>query len=79
MSIVIHWIRKCHILEQFKHISVQHMWLNIQYAVHTKNLLYPMAKNYNEVGHGSDSSLKVIGIESIPCTIRIDWKQIEMS
>lgn len=64
MSIVIHWIRKCHILEQFKHISVQHI-----------NTLFTLkGKAYNEVGNGSDHSLKVIGIESIPCTIRIDWK-----
>lgn len=33
-------------------------------------MLYPMARQYNNVGNASESSLKVIGIESIPCLIR---------
>lgn len=39
-------------------------------TIHTPKTLCPVARHYNEVGHGCHSSLKVIGIESIPCTIR---------
>ncbi len=41
-----------------------------KYAIRVKNMLYPMARHYNEVGHVTESSLKVIGIESIPCSMR---------
>lgn len=40
------------------HFRVEH-----KYAIRTKNM-YPMARQYSEVGHASESSLKVIGIES---------------
>ncbi len=33
-------------------------------------MLYPLARHYNEVGRVTESSLKVIGIESIPCSMR---------
>ncbi len=39
-----------------------------KYAIRVKNMLYAMARHYNE-GDVTESSLKVIGIESIPCSI----------
>ncbi len=33
-----------------------------KYAIRVKNMLYQMARHYNEVGHVTESSLKVIGI-----------------
>lgn len=36
-----------------------------RYAIRTGNLNYPMAKHLMEAQHGSDSTLKVSGIEVI--------------
>ncbi len=41
-----------------------------KYAIRVKNMLYPMVRHYNEVGHVTESSLKVIGIEYIPYSMR---------
>ncbi len=41
-----------------------------KYAIRMKNMLYLMVRHFNEAGHASESSLKVMGIESIPCSIR---------
>ncbi len=38
-----------------------------KYAIRVKNLFHLF---HNEVGHVTESSLKVIGIESIPCSMR---------
>ncbi len=41
-----------------------------RYAIRTGNMNYPMAKHFIQAKHGSDSNLKVIGIEHVSLNIR---------
>ncbi len=41
-----------------------------RYAIRTGNMNYPMVKHFIQAKHGSDSNLKVIGIEHLSVNIR---------
>ncbi len=41
-----------------------------KYAIRTGNMNYPMAKHFIQAKHGTDSNLKVIGIEQVSLNIR---------